>query len=89
MDFTFQCFYKPFNQYWPTIIMDHVYFKTRAPTQVNTNQHESTRVNTSPTRIYTSQTRVNMNQYQSDTSQHESTRVQHGLIRPRNYHSLS
>ena len=74
MDFTFQCFYKPFNQYWPTIIMDHVYFKTRAPTQVNMNEHESTRVQHESTQvkhestwINTSPTRVNTNQHESNT----------------------
>ena len=47
--------------------VDQVYSNTRVPTQVNTNQHESTRINTSPTRINTSPTRIN-------TSQHESVR---------------
>ena len=47
------------------------------PTQVNTNQHDSTRINTTPTRINTiptrintSPTRVNTNQHESDTNQH-------------------
>ena len=31
------------------VIYDQVCFNTRVPTQVNTNQHESTRVNTSQT----------------------------------------
>ena len=44
---------------------DQVYSNTRVSTQVNTNQHESTRNNTSPTR-------VNTNQNESDTSQQES-----------------
>ena len=54
--------------------MDQVYSNTRVPTQVNTNQHESTRintsltqVNTSPTRVNTSPTRVNTNQQESNT----------------------
>ena len=47
---------------------DQVHSNTRVPTQINTNQHESTRINTSPTR-------VNTNQHKSGTSQHESTRV--------------
>ena len=53
------------------------YFNTRVPTQVNTNIHESTRVNTSPTRINTSPTRVNTNQHRYYTSQHESMRLRH------------
>ena len=54
-------------------VTDQVYSNTRAPTQVNTNQHEfdrsqqestrarheSIRINASPTRIKTSPTRVN------------------------------
>ena len=47
---------------------------TRVPTQINTNQHKSTRINTSPTR-------VNTNQHESDTSQHESTQVRHESTR--------
>ena len=35
---------------------------------VNTSQHESTRVNTSPIRVNTSPTRVNTNQHEFDTS---------------------
>ena len=64
---------------------DEVYSSARVTTQVNANQHESTRINTSPTRVNASPTRVNTNQhesdtsqhnqYESDTSQHESTRV--------------
>ena len=71
-------------------IRDQVYSNTRVPTRVNTNQHESTRVqhesirvntnqhesDTSPTRVNTSPTRVNTNQHDSNTSQHEATRVQ-------------
>ena len=49
---------------------DQVYSNTRVPTQVNTNQHESTQINTSPTR-------VNTNQHESDTSEQESKLVQH------------
>ena len=49
---------------------DQVYSNTGVPTQVDTNQHESTRINTSPTR-------VNTNQHESDTSQYESTQVRH------------
>ena len=30
------------------ILFDHVYPNTRIPTQLNTNQHESKRINTSP-----------------------------------------
>ena len=67
---------------------DQVYSNTRVPTQVNTNQHESTRINTSLTRVNTNQTRVNKNQHECDTiqhkpdtSQHESTRVRHESTR--------
>ena len=56
---------------------DQVYSNTRVSTQVNTSQHESTRVNTSLTRINTSPTKVNTNQHESDTSQHVSTSVRH------------
>ena len=45
---------------------DQVYSNTRVPTQVNTNQHESTRV----------RDESNTSQHESDTSQHKSTRVQ-------------
>ena len=48
-------------------LFDQVYSNTRVPTQVNTYQDESTRINTSPTRI--------------NTSHHESTRVRHGSTR--------
>ena len=68
---------------------DQVYFNTRVSTQVNTNQHESTRVPHESTQINTSPTRVNTDQNEHDTSQHESIRVQHELIRPINYHGLS
>ena len=61
--------------------MDQVYSNTPVPTQVNTNQHESTQINTSPTRVNTSQTRVNMNQHESDTSQHEPGTSQHESTR--------
>ena len=57
------------QQFFCEVLFDQVYSKTRVLTQVNTSQHESTRVNTSPTR-------VNTNQHEFDTSQHESTRVQ-------------
>ena len=60
---------------------DQVYYNTRVSTQVNTSQHESTRVNTSLTRINTSPTQVNTNQHESDTSQHKSTRVRHESTR--------
>ena len=69
--------------------LDQVYSNTRISTQLNTSQHESTRVrhesirvrhestriNTNLTRVNTSLTRVKTNQYESDTSQDESTRV--------------
>ena len=59
-------------------VTDQVYSNTRVPTQVNTNQHESarintslTRVNTSPTRVNTSPTRVNTSPTQVNTNQHK------------------
>ena len=55
---------------------DQVYSNTRVPTQLNTSQHESIRVNTSPTRINTSQHESDTNQHDSTRAQHESTRVQ-------------
>ena len=48
---------------------DQVYSNTRVPTEVNTSQHQSTRINTN-------QQESNTSQHESDTSQHESTRVQ-------------
>ena len=74
---------------------DQVYSNTRVSTQVSTNQHESTRISTSPTRINTSltrgntslprvntsPTRVNTNQHQSNMSQHESDTSQHESTR--------
>ena len=60
------------------IIRDQVYSNTRVPTQVNTSQHESTRV-------WHESTRINTNQHESDTStntsQHESTRINTSLTR--------
>ena len=47
-------------------LIDPVYSNTRVPTQVNTSQHESTRVNAN-------QHKSNTSQRESDTSQHEST----------------
>ena len=58
---------------------DQVYSNTQVSTQVNTSQHESTRVwyestqiNTSPTRANTSLTRVNTSPTIINTNQHES-----------------
>ena len=51
-----------------TYNIDQVYFNTRVPTQVNTNQHESTRVPHESTQINTSPTRVNTDQHESNTS---------------------
>ena len=48
-----------------TGITDQVYSNTRVPTQVNTNQHESTLVR------HESKT----SQHESDTSQNKSTQV--------------
>ena len=56
------------QQFFCELLFDQVYSKTRVPTQANTSQHESTRVNTSPTR-------VNTNQHELGMSQHESTRA--------------
>ena len=71
---------------------DQVYFNTRVPTQVNTNQHEShmkqhysTQVQHESTRINTSTAQVNTNQHESDTNQHESDTSPTS----RNYHRLS
>ena len=63
--------------------MDQVYYNTRVSTQVNTSQHESTRVNKSSTRINTSQHNSTTNQHESDTSQHESTLAWHESTRVR------
>ena len=49
-------------------LIDPVYSNTRVPTQVNTNQHESTRINTSLTRVKTSLTRANTSPTQVNTS---------------------
>ena len=54
---------------------DQVYSNIRVPTQVNTSQHESTRVWHESTRINMSLTRVNTNQHESTRVRHESTRV--------------
>ena len=72
-------------------IVDQVYSNTRVLTQVNKSQHESTRVNTSPTqvnmsqqesaRVNTSPTRVNTNQHESNTSQHKFDTSQHESTR--------
>ena len=40
------------------VFLDQVYSNTRVPTQVNTSQHESTRVRHESTRINTSLKRV-------------------------------
>ena len=57
--------------------MDRVYTNTRVPTQVNTSQHESTRVWHDSTRINTSQHESDTSQHESNTSQHESHTSQH------------
>ena len=64
---------------------DQVYSNIRVPTQVNTNQHESTRVwhestrinrvNTSPTRVNTSLKRVNTSPTEVNTNHHKSKSV--------------
>ena len=69
----FTCFLKEHVDFLITLCIlsnDQVYSNTRVPTQVNANQNESTRINTSPIR-------VNTNHYESDTSQHKSKLVQH------------
>ena len=57
-----------------TLVLDQVYSNTRVPKQVNTNQHESTRINTSPTRTNKSPTRINKSPTRFKTSQQESVR---------------
>ena len=57
---------------------DQVYSNTRVPTQVSTNQHESTRISTSPTRINTSLTRGNTSLPRVNTS---PTRINPSLTR--------
>ena len=57
------------------VFSDQVYSNTRVSTQVNTSQHESTRVNMSPTQVNTNQHASDTSRHKSDTSQHESTRV--------------
>ena len=56
---------KNFLIYTFQIKLHQVYSNTRVTTEVNTSQHESTRVNTSLTRVNTSQ-------HESDTNQLES-----------------
>ena len=56
---------------------NHVYSNARVSTQVNKNQHESTRINMSLARINMSPTQVNTNQHESNTIQHESDTSQH------------
>ena len=51
------------------VFIDQVYSNTQVPTQVNTSQHESNRVNTN-------QRESNTSWHESEMSQHESTRVQ-------------
>ena len=56
---------------------DQVYSNTRVPTQVNTNQHESTRVWHESARINTSLTRFNTSQQESKLVRHESKASEH------------
>ena len=60
---------------------DQVYSNTRVSTQVNTSQHESTRVRHESTRVRHDSTRINTNQHVSDTSQYESDTIQHESAR--------
>ena len=62
-----------FLQALHTFKMDQVYSNTRVPTQVNTSQHESTRVWHESTRINTSPTQVNTNQHKSKSVLDELT----------------
>ena len=50
-------------------------------TRINTNQNESTRVQHESRRVNTSPTRVNTNQHESNTSQHKPKRVRHESTR--------
>ena len=72
VDLALYCSIQPTNNAMVSLkygfTVDQAYSNTRVPTQVNTNQHESTRINTIPTR-------VNTNQHESDTNQHDTTRV--------------
>ena len=54
---------------------DQVYSNTRVPTQLNTSQHDSDTNEHESTRINTSPTRMNTSQQESDTNQHESTQA--------------
>ena len=58
-------------------------------TRVNTNQQEPDTNQHQSTRIKTSPTRVNTNQDESDTSQHESRRVRHKSTRVNQTKKLS
>ena len=64
---TYMMYARP-TRFMVYMIYDQVCSNTRVPTQVNTSQHESTRVRHESTRIRKSLTQVN-------TVQHESTRV--------------
>ena len=58
------------------------YFRDfQVPTNTNTSQYESTRVNTSQTRVNTNQHESDTSQHKPDTSQHESVRVRHESTR--------
>ena len=73
---------KKFLIYTFQIKLHQVYSNTRVTTQVNTSQHESTRVNTSLTRVNTSPTRINSSLNTSPTrAWHESTRIKTSLKR--------
>ena len=51
--------------------MDQVYYNTRVSTQVNMNQHESTRVRQESTRVRHEATQVNASPTEVNTNQHE------------------
>ena len=51
--------------------MDQVYYNTRVSTQVNTSQHESTRVRHESTRVRHESIQVNASPTQVNTNQHE------------------
>ena len=56
-------------------IIDQVYSNTRVLTQVNTSQHESTRVRHESTQINTSLKRVSTSPRHVNTNQHKSKSV--------------
>ena len=58
-----------------TLVLDQVYSNTRVPKQVNTNQHESIRVQHEPTRVQHESTRV-----QHDSKRVNKSQLDHKII---------